>query len=171
MSPFERLPKNPNGASYFETLQLMDEMLRREERKDAVLMVMMKKIELLANSEMSSQESDESSSSRIESMLEVVLEQVIRKEKSSAPPNMVEEEVVEWGMEEKILKETFESILLISGGLEEVCHVGWMLNKAEKNMKVESGENESKPVAHWRNADDIVQIVERAPVQTSTPGS
>ncbi|MCD7453204.1 hypothetical protein HAX54_020009, partial [Datura stramonium] len=49
MSPFKRLLRNPDGASYFESLQLMYEMWRREERKDPVLMVMMKQIELLAN--------------------------------------------------------------------------------------------------------------------------
>ncbi|MCD7452515.1 hypothetical protein HAX54_017202 [Datura stramonium] len=36
---------------------------------------------------------------------------------------MVEDEAVEWGMEEEILKVTFESILWTSRGLEEVFHV------------------------------------------------
>ncbi|MCD7467898.1 hypothetical protein HAX54_005594 [Datura stramonium] len=76
MSPFERLIRNPEGSSYIEFLWLMDEIWRRKERKDAALMVVKKKIELLANSKMSSQESEESSF-HIERMLEVILEQVV----------------------------------------------------------------------------------------------
>ncbi|MCE3215525.1 hypothetical protein HAX54_002728, partial [Datura stramonium] len=78
-----------------------------------------------------------------------------KERKSSAPPNMVEEGV--WnGNGRKILKETFKKYSLDQ----------WRIRKSETPVhkrtpllspkKVESGENESKPVAHWRNADDIV---------------
>ncbi|MCD9560820.1 hypothetical protein HAX54_019625, partial [Datura stramonium] len=47
MSPFESLIRNPERLSYVESLRLMDEIWRREERKDVVLMVVIKQIELL----------------------------------------------------------------------------------------------------------------------------
>ncbi|MCD9642316.1 hypothetical protein HAX54_029027, partial [Datura stramonium] len=84
MSPFERLIQKPKGSSYIESLRLMDQMWRRKESKDAMLMVVMQQIELLANcrnsnyiAETGSQESEESSLSRIERMLEVMLQQVV----------------------------------------------------------------------------------------------
>ncbi|MCD9646392.1 hypothetical protein HAX54_036199 [Datura stramonium] len=75
----------------------------------------------------------------------VATQQVIREEKSSPPPTMVEEEAVEWGTEEEILKEAFESILLTSGGLEELdsnCSVS-QSPVMPSEMPVEIQENRS----------------------------
>ncbi|MCD7456790.1 hypothetical protein HAX54_033172 [Datura stramonium] len=81
MSPFERLIRNPHGSSYVESLCLMDEVWRMEERKETLLMVVMKQVELLEKlDKLSRQESEKSSSSRIKRMLEVMLELVVSTE-------------------------------------------------------------------------------------------
>ncbi|MCD9643751.1 hypothetical protein HAX54_031420 [Datura stramonium] len=47
---------------------------------------------------------------------QMATQQVIKEEKTPPLPTIMEEEAMEWGVEEEILKEMFESILLNSGG-------------------------------------------------------
>ncbi|MCD7465802.1 hypothetical protein HAX54_001970, partial [Datura stramonium] len=46
-------------------------------------------------------------------------QKVIKEEDAPSPPNNADDEDIEGGMEEDILKETFQGILLSSEGLEE----------------------------------------------------
>ncbi|MCE3052316.1 hypothetical protein HAX54_052204, partial [Datura stramonium] len=61
----------------------------------------------------------ESGIQELQSDLLDLTQKAIKKENTPPLPTNAEEEAIEWGLEEEILKETFKTILLNSGGLEE----------------------------------------------------
>ncbi|MCD9558998.1 hypothetical protein HAX54_016712, partial [Datura stramonium] len=155
----------PEGLPFVETIKLVDKMWRREGKKDAMLLVMMKQMELLTNyvKDFHAKNShaihdyddgyygnqgwknvwliDTSSQERtdvpphIESTFEVVLEKERMNElashmaaptaayNTSARKDMMDNDVLEWEIEEEAIEELIVDVFLKGEKLKEIHHV------------------------------------------------
>ncbi|MCE3049632.1 hypothetical protein HAX54_045435 [Datura stramonium] len=129
MSPFERLIQSPKVSFYAKFLQLINEMWRREERKDVVLIPVMIQIEFLANCMIGfhsryqqanqgywyPRDEDQVSIKHLEERMNLLASQMESKasmithepmkEDTTLTPSNVDDEDIEWEVEDSFFKD------------------------------------------------------------------